>query len=32
VVTTKKSIQGKLSDIGTVCMFVGYSQNHSDDV
>jgi hypothetical protein len=31
VVITKK-IQGKLSDRVTVCMFVGYPQNHSDDV
>jgi hypothetical protein len=30
-VTTKKKIQGKLNDRFTVCMFVGYPQNHSDD-
>jgi hypothetical protein len=30
VVTTKKKIQGKLSNRGTVCMFVGFSQNHSN--
>ena len=32
VVTTKKSIQGKLNDRGTVGLFVGYPQNHTDDV
>ena len=32
VVTTKKSIQGKLNDRGTVGLFVGYPQNHADDV
>jgi hypothetical protein len=32
VVTTKKKIQGKLSDRSTVCMFVGYPQNHSDNI
>jgi hypothetical protein len=32
VVTTKNKIQGKLSDKGTVCVFVGYAVNHADDV
>ena len=32
VVTTKKGIQGKLKDRGTVVIFVGYPENHSDDV
>jgi hypothetical protein len=32
VVTTKKVIQGKLSDRGTVGLFVGYPDNHADDV
>ena len=32
VVTTKKIIQGKLNDRGTVGLFVGYPQNHADDV
>jgi hypothetical protein len=32
VVTTKKAIQGKLSDRGTVGLFVGYLDNHVDDV
>ena len=32
VVTTKKSIQGKLNDRGTVGLFVGYPQNQADDV
>jgi hypothetical protein len=32
VVTTKYKIQGKLSDKGTVCVFVGYAVNHVDDV
>jgi hypothetical protein len=32
VVATKKRIQGKLSDRGTVCTFLGYLQNHSDNV
>jgi hypothetical protein len=31
LVITKKKIKGKLNDKGTVCMFVGYPQNHSDD-
>jgi hypothetical protein len=28
IVTTKKKIQGKLKDQGTVCIFVGYSPNN----
>jgi hypothetical protein len=33
LVMTKKNIQGKISNSGTVVyMFVGYPQNHSDDV
>jgi hypothetical protein len=32
VVTTKKAIQGKLSDRGTVGLFVGYPDDHADDV
>ena len=32
VVTTKSDIQGKLTNRGTTCMFVGYSVNHSNDV
>ena len=32
VVKTKKAIQGKLSDRGTVGLFVGYPDNHADDV
>jgi hypothetical protein len=32
VVTTKSDIQGKLTNCGTTCMFVGYSVNHSNDV
>jgi hypothetical protein len=32
MVTTKKKIQGKLSDRGTVCMFLEYPRNHSDNV
>ena len=32
VVTTKKAIQGKLNDRGTVGLFVGYPDNHSADV
>jgi hypothetical protein len=32
VVTTEKKIKGKLSDRDTVCKFVGYPQNHLDDV
>jgi hypothetical protein len=32
VATTKNKIQGKLSDKGTVCVFVAYAVNHADDV
>lgn len=32
VVTTKSDIQGKLTNCGTTCMFMGYSVNHSNDV
>jgi hypothetical protein len=32
MVTTKKKIQGKLSDRGTVCMFLEYPRNHLDNV
>ena len=32
IVTTKKKIQGKLKDRGTVCMFAGYPPNHACDV
>jgi hypothetical protein len=32
VVTKKRAIQGKLSDRGTVGLFVGYPDNHADDV
>ena len=32
IVTTKKKIQGKLKDRGTVCMFTGYPPNHACDV
>jgi hypothetical protein len=32
VVTTKSDIQGKLSNRGTPCMFMGYSINHAHDV
>jgi hypothetical protein len=32
MVTTKNKIQGKLSNKGTVCVFVGYAVNHADDV
>ena len=31
-VTTKKRLQGKLNDRGIVSLFVGYPQNHADDV
>jgi hypothetical protein len=31
VATTKNKIQGKLSDKGTACVFVGYAVNHADD-
>jgi hypothetical protein len=32
VATTKNKIQGKLSNNGTICVFVGYAVNHADDV
>ena len=32
IVMTKKKIQGKLKDRGTVCMFTGYPPNHACDV
>jgi hypothetical protein len=32
VATTKNKIQGKFSNKGTVCVFVGYAVNHADDV
>jgi hypothetical protein len=32
VVTTKSDIQGKLTNCGTTCMFVGFSVNHSSNV
>jgi hypothetical protein len=32
VVTTKNDIQGKLTNRGTPCMFMGYSINHAHDV
>jgi hypothetical protein len=32
VTTTKNKLQGKLSNKGTVCVFVGYAVNHADDV
>jgi hypothetical protein len=32
VVTTKKAIKGKLNDRGIVGLFVGYPDNHADDV
>jgi hypothetical protein len=32
VATTKNKTQGKLSDKGTICVFVGYAVNHADDV
>jgi hypothetical protein len=32
VVTTKNDIQGKLANIGTPCMFMGYSIDHANDV
>jgi hypothetical protein len=32
VVTTKEMIQSKLSKSGTLCLFVGYSSNHANDV
>jgi transposase InsO family protein len=32
VITTKDKIQAKLSNRGTTCMFVGYTEHHSRDV
>jgi hypothetical protein len=32
VVTTRKAIQGKLSNRETVGLFVGYPDNHANDV
>jgi hypothetical protein len=32
VAGTKNKIQGKLSDRGSVCVFVGYPSNHANDV
>jgi hypothetical protein len=32
MVTTKATIQSRLSDKGTVCMFVGCPMNHAGDV
>ena len=32
VATTKDKIQSKRSDKGTVCVFVGYAVNHTDNV
>jgi hypothetical protein len=32
VVTTKEKIQAKLSNQGTTCMFVGYTEHHSREV
>jgi hypothetical protein len=32
VVTTKERIKAKLSNRGTTCMFVGYTEHHSRDV
>jgi hypothetical protein len=32
VATTKNKVQAKLSNKGTVCVFVGYAVNHADDV
>jgi hypothetical protein len=32
VVTTKERIRAKLSNRGTICMFVGYTEHHSRDV
>jgi hypothetical protein len=32
VETTKNNVQGKFSDKGTVCVFVGYAVNYADDV
>jgi hypothetical protein len=32
IVTTKKTIEGRLNDRGTVCLLVGYPDNHANDV
>jgi hypothetical protein len=32
VAATKSKIQGKLTDRGSVCVFVGYRNNHASDV
>jgi hypothetical protein len=32
ILTTKKEIQGKLKDFGTVCIYVGYAPNSACDV
>jgi hypothetical protein len=32
VVTTKDNIQAKLTNQGTTCVFMGYTENHSGDV
>jgi hypothetical protein len=32
VITTKERIQAKLSNRGTTCMFVGYTEHHSRDI
>jgi hypothetical protein len=32
LVTTKDKIQAKLTNRGTTCMFVGYTEHHSRDV
>jgi hypothetical protein len=32
VAATKSKIQGKLSDRGSVCVFVGYPSNHTNDI
>jgi hypothetical protein len=32
ILTIKKKIYGKLKDLGTVCMFIGYPSNHACDV
>jgi hypothetical protein len=32
VVTTKEKIQAKLSNQGTTCMFVGYTEHYSRDI
>jgi hypothetical protein len=32
IITTKKTVQGKLNDTGTVGLFGGHSDNHANDV